>query len=88
MITVFNRKELYMTYDMNILASVRNLLASHNIDYDYKLVDRKSSSPIVAGTRARTGTAFEKCDVEIQYYIYVHKSDYEKARAVLRENNL
>lgn len=88
MITVFNRKELYMTYDMNILANVRNLLASHNIDYDYKSIDRKNPSPIAAGTRARTGTAFEKRDIEIQYYIYVHKSDYEKARAVLRENNL
>lgn len=88
MITIFNRKELYMTYDMNVLANVRNLLADHNIDYDYKFIDRKSPSPMAAGSRARTGTAFEKREIEVQYYIYVHKNDYEKAKAVLRENNL
>lgn len=88
MITIFNRKELYMTYDMNVLANVRNLLADHNIDYDYKFIDRKSPSPMAAGSRARTGTAFEKREIEVQYYIYVHKNDYEKAKAVLCENNL
>ena len=88
MINIFNRKELYMTYNLNKQAEVRSLLAEHGIEYDYKTIDRKSPSPVSAGSRARTGTAFEKRETELQYYIYVHKNDYDKARALLTLHGL
>lgn len=33
MITIFNRKQLIVTYDMIIQSKIRNLLAVNNIDY-------------------------------------------------------
>lgn len=33
MITIFNRKQLIRTYDMDIQAKIRNILAVNNIDY-------------------------------------------------------
>ena len=33
MITIFNRKQLLLTYDLNIQAKIRNILAENNIDY-------------------------------------------------------
>ena len=33
MITIFNRKELIITYDIIIQSKIRDILASHNIDY-------------------------------------------------------
>ena len=37
MITIFNRKELIMTYDMKIQSDVSNILASNNVDYFIKV---------------------------------------------------
>lgn len=33
MITIFNRKQLIITYDMSIQSKIREILASNNIDY-------------------------------------------------------
>ena len=56
MITIFNRKELTITYDLNEQARVRTLLAAEGIDYSVKTVNRMSASPFSAGSRGRTGT--------------------------------
>lgn len=39
MITIFNRKELIITYDMAIQLKVRDILASNNIDYIIKVLN-------------------------------------------------
>lgn len=84
MITVLNRKELAITFDMKEQARVRNLLADHNIDYDIKTVNRMSPSPVAAGARSRTGTFGQSQDTMYEYIIYVHKNDYEKALHLIR----
>ena len=33
MITIFNRKQLIITYDMSIQSKIRNILAANNVDY-------------------------------------------------------
>ncbi len=33
MITIFNRKQLIITYDMTIQAKIRDILATNNVDY-------------------------------------------------------
>lgn len=33
MITLFNRKQLIITYDISIQAKIRDILAANNIDY-------------------------------------------------------
>lgn len=83
MLTIFNRKELLSTFDTKRQSEIRGLLAQNGIDYTVKTVNRKSSSPIAAGSRARTGTLGENLGAEYEYTIYIHKSDYEKAAAIL-----
>lgn len=85
MITIFNRKELVSTYSMGEQAKVRNILADNHIDYFVKTINRKSSSPLAAGTRARTGTFGENLDLEYEYIIYVKKQDFKEAQHLLKK---
>lgn len=85
MITLFNRKELTVTFDMNEQARVRTLLAAEGINYSVKTVNRLSSSPFSAGSRARTGTYGQSTDAMTEYIIYVKKADYERATKVIQK---
>ena len=47
MVTIFNRKQLILTYDMAVQAKVREILAANDIDYyinPYKF-DTRSCAP-------------------------------------------
>jgi len=47
MITIFNRKQLILTYDMTIQAKVREILAANDIDYyinPYKFDQRSTAA--------------------------------------------
>ncbi|MEE1015573.1 MAG: hypothetical protein U0M69_06075 [Lachnospiraceae bacterium] len=83
MITIFNRKELLITYDMQKQSEVRTLLQNHRIKYDIKVFNRKSASPLSAGMRAHTGTFGEDLSKAYEYKIYVKKEDYERACALM-----
>jgi len=83
MITIFNRKELISTYELKKQVEVRDLLDQFKIPYSITVINRKSPSIFEAGSRARTGTFGEKLSLEYQYIIFVRKTDYEKAHAVL-----
>ncbi len=85
MITIFNRTELKITYCMKEQMDLREFLASKNIDYSIKVVNRKSPSPFASGARSRTGTIGEKIDLSYEYIFYVKKDDYALAQAALRE---
>ncbi len=87
MLTMFNRRELIITYDMKRQAEVRDLLAQNDIDYYVKVINRKSPSPFFAGSRARTGTFGENLRLEYEYIIYVNKSDYGIASAIISRRN-
>lgn len=84
MITILNRKELTITFDVKEQARIRSVLADHQIDYNIKTVNRMSPTPMAAGTRAYTGTHGQNTDTMYEYIIYVHKSDYEKAMHLIR----
>lgn len=45
MITIFNRKELIITFDMQRQAKIRELMAQYSIQYSIKVINRKSPSP-------------------------------------------
>lgn len=79
MITVFNRKELFVTFDMQKQAEIRQILQAHGIDYQIKVINRKSASPVWSGTRAYTGTLREDLSMAYEYRIFVHKDDYGQA---------
>ena len=87
MLTIFNRRELTITYDMKRQAEVRDLLAQNGIGYSVSVINRKSPSPFSAGTRGSMGTFGENLQLEYEYIIYVHKSDYSRASAIIDGKN-
>lgn len=84
MITVLNRKELTTTYNINEQARVRDILNANGIDYEIKVVDRMSPSPLATGTRTQTGTFGVGQESMKEYVIYVKKKDYEQAVSLIR----
>ena len=86
MLTIFNRRELLITFDMQKQAVIRSLLAQNKIDYTVKTVNRKSPSPFSSGSRARSGTFGENLQFEYEYIIYVHKSNYDIAKAIINQS--
>ncbi|WP_066714641.1 hypothetical protein [Clostridium sp. Marseille-P299] len=84
MITIFNRKELCITFSMKEQAEIRNALKAENIKYITKVINRNSSSPFMS-ERARTGTLGQNMEKAYEYIIYVHKKDYERAKYVINK---
>lgn len=80
MITIFNRKELCITYSMKKQSDIRYALVDKNIEYQIKTINRMSASPFSSGTRARSGSFGQKMDLNYEYIFYVRKVDYENAK--------
>lgn len=80
---IFNRKELTSTFSMAEQAKIREILSANQIDYTVKTVNRKSPSPLSAGSRASTGTLGENLQTKLEYIFYVTKDQLEQAKAVL-----
>ena len=55
MITIFNRKELLITMDMNQQSNVRNILSANGIDYTTKVTNLQSPS-VFENKRGRYGS--------------------------------
>ena len=68
MITLFNRREVVITCDMQTQARARDILAANNIDYIVKVRNM--------GYRDMSRT--------YEYKIYVHKNDWDHAMHILR----
>lgn len=83
MLTLFNRKELLTTCSMEEQARVRDTLAKHNIDYRVKAVNPSARATFADSGRGRMGSFGVKADCAYQYYIYVHKHDYDRARSLI-----
>lgn len=83
MITIFNRKEVYIGQSIERYRKIRELLESHAIKYTYKVINRNNSQAMGA-KRGYTGTFGEKSEYMYTYYIYVQKKDYEYTRHLIR----
>ncbi|WP_304507422.1 hypothetical protein [Anaerotignum sp.] len=79
MITIFNRKELIITYSLEKEAKIRNLLSTHNIDYTISTLGNMMRNITPSSLDIRI-------DVPTEYKIYVKRKDYEKAVHILNEN--
>lgn len=81
MLSIFNRREVYVTQNMKKQAEVRDALATAGINYTFKVSNRGGPfgglgmRPLAAGLLAR-----EECS----YTFYVHKKDYEWAQSLLQ----
>lgn len=79
MITIFNRREVLLTFSMKQQADARSSLASNDIKYIYKVFNTSTHN----GSRARTGTYGKDMMMAYEYTIYVHKKDYDRANAIV-----
>ena len=79
MIHLFNRKELLTTASMERQAQVRDILAANGIDYRVRVRNNISGA-----SRSRTVVPGMRMDMMYQYYIYVKRADYEKAKYLIR----
>lgn len=76
MLTLFNRKELHITYDMNDRVRVCGILSDNGIDYRLKTTN--TTAPAMGGRRGGS-TLGVNMDYAYEYKIYVHKDDYDRA---------
>ena len=79
MISIFNRKELLITYDMKKQSEIRTVLKNNEIEYKVKVKNILSPTPLSSGSRAHMGTVGIDLSKAYEYKIYVKASDYEKA---------
>lgn len=84
MITVFNRKELLITYDMTKQNEVRTILRDNKIKYDVKVKNLLSPSPLHVGVRSHAGSLGIDLTKSYEYKIYVRKADYDRALELIR----
>lgn len=87
MLTIFNRAELLITYDLNRFNRVRDALDGVGIDYVYRTKDLTSPTLLegLAGgsSRGRTGTLGISHDARVEYKLYVHKDQLDWAKTFL-----
>lgn len=83
MITIFNRKELISTFDLEKQRAVRATLSQHGIDYYVKVIDLNNGPAFSPGRRASFGTLGEK--IMQEYRIYVNKKDLDEATFVINQ---
>lgn len=84
MITIFNRKGLFITYDMQKQSEVRTVLENNKIAHKVAVKNITTPSPFSSGSRARTGSLGIDLNSSYEYKIYVKKADYEKAAYLLK----
>ena len=80
MLTMFNRRELHMTYDMNDRIRVCDILRANGVDYRLKTTNTTASA---RGGRRGGNTFGVNMDYAYEYKIYEHKDDLEIAQHLL-----
>lgn len=81
MLTIFNRRELFITFSMDEQVRVRNQLAGAGIAYRLKTIPTGSSGCRSAGNGM--GWFRESPQYSYEYQFFVHKSDYAQACHVI-----
>lgn len=78
MLTVFNRKEVYQSYDVDELSRVRWALKDAGIKYAVKVANQSGAAG-AGSSRSRGAMGFNPKYSYI-YSVYVHKNDAEDAK--------
>ncbi len=82
MITIFNRREAFVAYDMDTYLNARDILQQAGI----KCISRIKGT--VSSKRKDKSLAFGRggMDNSTQYYLYVNRKDSEKAKHIINVN--
>ena len=84
MLTIFNRKELITTMDMQRQANIRSVLSANGIAYTVRTENLQGSSALSSRSRGRNGSFGIDPNYSYEYHIYVHENDYENALRLIR----
>ena len=84
MLTIFNRKELITTMDMQRQANIRSVLSANGIAYTVRTENLQGSSALGGRSRGSSGSFGIDPNYSDEYHIYVHKHDYENALRLIR----
>lgn len=84
MIMPWNRKEVYNGYSMKAFNEIKESLISNRIKYTTRIINSKNPK-LFGPSRSYTGSFGEKTEFTYEYYIYVHKDDYEKVMWLLKK---
>lgn len=77
MITIFNRKEVLLTYSMKEQADIRKLLSCNRINF----ITRTRNS--LNYSRGRVGGTGWNTETSYEYKIYVNRKDYARAKEII-----
>ena len=75
MITIFNRRTVYLGFDMKAYADMKDRLDAMGIKYKTSVKNRGSA--LGRGTSLGVGRDFDQM---YQYEIWVHADDYERVK--------
>ncbi len=78
MITIFNRRELTITFEMGQQDRIRSILSRNGIPYTYRTHGRATAG-WGGSHRSRAGSLGENLDFLIHYQFFVHKKDFDRA---------
>ena len=77
MIFFWNRKEVYFGTSLQKFGEVQSLLSANKLNFTYRIINMNGSSSL--------GRVGQKAELAYEYYIYVHKKDYEDALSVINK---
>ena len=78
MITILNRREIFVTYSLRECNAVCARLSNAGIPYRIRTHSHSSMN------RGRTGSLGVNTDFACEYRVFVHKADYERATGLHR----
>ena len=84
MITIFNRKELFLTSSLGELEKIKSKLEQHHIEYCIRTIDQETASVCGRNRRAAFGSLGMNSNATKLYYIYVRKNDLNEAQIYIR----
>ncbi len=83
MITIFNRRQLAVTYEAEEKIHICRVLAEQNIPYVVREVHRTAPHAITA-ERPRDGSFCRRPEMVTAYFVYVRKADFAPAVKALQ----
>lgn len=84
MLLFWKWNELYCGNSSAQFSEIRTALNNNNIKYSYKIARHDDMPPFRSSARNVLGSIGEISSVATMYYIYVYKSDFEKATHIIR----
>lgn len=79
----WNRREVYHGFIIFEQGKVREILSANQIKYDYKVVNKSGHGR--GGNSFNYGRIGLNMNYEKEFYIYVSKENFDRAKELLRE---